>query len=162
MYKLIIEFRDIEDLRRKLAELLQQLGESPRLEARVATATPSTGPRGRVPIVFDETVRDVGSIAKRVARDFGIDVEVYEVSTSVTEVSRGGESTLLPIKDDLDVLTWARKLGAVLVTGDKKLARTAETYGVKVVYLPPSSVVSKEHYVIEALKRVRDLVAGER
>ena len=155
MYKLIIEFRDVEDLKRKLQELLQQLGETPRAEAPVAQRAPG----GRIPIVFDETVRDVGSIARRVARDLGMDVEVYEVSTSVTEVSRGGESVKLPIKDDLDVLTWARKLGAILVTGDKKLARTAETYGVKVVYLPPSSVVSKEHYVIEALRRVKEIVS---
>ncbi len=152
MYRLTIVFKDVEDLKRKLRELLDQLERSePRAEAPQQRS-------GVLRVLFDETVKDVGSIAKRVAREMGMELEVYEVSSSISEPVKSGDSTKVPVSDDLDVLTWSRRLGAILVTGDKKLARTAEAYGVKVVYLPPSGVASKEHYVIEALKRIKSLV----
>ncbi len=151
MYKLVIEFSDFRDLREKLRELLREL------EALSLSEAPSEkGSEREVVVLFDETVRDVGVIASRISEDLGMRVRVYEVSSSISEVVQTENVVKVPAKGDIDVLRWAKKLGAVLVTGDRKLARTAEAYGVKVVYLPPSGVISKEHYVIEALKRVKE------
>ncbi len=156
MYRLVIEFRDLEDLRKKLEDLLNQLNalkrgsEVPNVE-EVA--------RREIVVLFDETVRDVGDIARRIGEDLGLELKVYEASASIDRVLEIEGVAKVPVKDDLDVLRWAQKLGAILVTGDRRLARTAETYGIKVVYLPPSGVVSKEHYVLEALKRVKEMVS---
>jgi len=89
----------------------------------------------------------------------GMDIEVYEVDSGIDrEMTRDGVP-VLPIRDQLDVQRYARNLGAIIVTGNKRLAKLAEVYGVEAVYLPPAGTVSKEHYVIEALKRVKELAA---
>lgn len=153
MYRLVIEFSDLRDLKEKLSKLLKEL-ESLGKSEEVA----KSGEEKEVVVLFDETVRDVGLIASKIGEDLGMRVRVYEASSSISDVVQTEEVVRIPVKDDIDVLRWAKKLGAVLITGDRKLARTAEAYGVKVVYLPPSGVISKEHYVIEALKRVRELI----
>ncbi len=154
VYRLEIEFEDLCDLLEKLEKLVNEL--------RSVCSTRSREELKEISILFDETVKKVGSIARRIAEDMGMRIKVYEASSSIDNEIEVEGITMVPAKDDLDVLRWAKKLDAILITGDKRLAQTAEAYGVKAIYMPPSGVVSKEHYVLEALKKVKEMVEGSR
>jgi len=154
MYRLVVKFRDLEDLVKKLEGLLEELRGAERGHREEKM-------HKRAVLLFDETVRKAGSLAIRVARDMGFEVEAYEASSSIGRETVIDGVKIVPVADDLDVLKWARRLNAILITGDKRLAKTAEVYGVKTVYLPPAGVMSREHYVMEVMKKVKKLIEGD-
>lgn len=156
-YRLVIEFDSIEELIQKLKKILSEL------ESRQHYSTEfrsEVSENNYITLLIDENVRKVGELVKKLANDEGIRVKVYEVDSSISSEVRIGDVTYLPIKDDVDVLRWAKKLNAILVTGDKRLANTAIAYGLQVIYIPPSGVISKEHYAIEVVKKVKELITS--
>ena len=149
-YRLVIRFDSVEELIEKLGRILAEL--------RGAVLQEGAKSGRRAALLFDETVRGAGSLALRLAKEMGFDAVVYEVSSSIREGAEIDGVRLVPVKDDLDVLRKAEELGAILITGDKRLARTAKVYGIRVVYHPPAGVESKEHYVIEVMKKVKEML----
>ena len=145
-YRLVIEFESIQDLKEKLRKLLQELETSP--------VSSSQSQNIKVRVVCDETVRKIGSLLIRLGQERGLDLEVYEIdSATATEYTLDGV-TYLPARDDLDVLRHVKNLNAILVTGDKRLAATARTYGLQVIYLPPANVHSKEDYALRIVEEI--------
>jgi len=152
MYQLVITFSSIEELKRKLRELLEQL------ESGSHVATTSALSTQRVRVLCDESVRKLGSLLMRLAADRGILLEVYEADSSVDKEVEMDGVVHVPVRDDLDVLRAASRLKAILVTGDKKLAETAKAYGIQVIYIPPSGVISKEDYALKTIEKLIELI----
>ncbi|RLE57170.1 MAG: hypothetical protein DRJ40_02295 [Thermoprotei archaeon] len=106
-------------------------------------------------VLCDETLRKLGGLLVRIARDHGLKLEVFEVCSGISDRYCADGVTYLPVKDDLDVLKYARELGAILVTGDRKLAEGAKTLGIPVIFKPPSAAPSKEVYAIEVFEEIK-------
>ncbi len=145
-YRLVIEFENIQELKNKLRKLLQEL-EHLKPEQDSASVA-------KVRVICDETVRKLGQLLVKLGRDRGLELEVYEIDSATDETYRIDDVTYIPAKDDLDILKHTKNLDAILVTGDKRLAMTAKTYGLKVVYIPPSNVHSKEDYALRVIEEV--------
>ncbi len=152
MYQLVITFSSIEELKRRLRELLEQL------EGRSTIQTVPACVQQKIKVLCDESVRKLGSLLTRLAADRGIQLEVYEVDSSIDREVEIDGVTHVPVKDDLDVLRVASRLKAILVTGDKKLAETAKAYGTQVIYIPPSGVISKEDYALKTIEKLTELI----
>jgi len=147
-YRLVVEFSTVEELVRKLRALLSEL------EGR---AEASARRRGPVRVLCDETVRRLG---ERLLAVSPLELEVYEANSSISEEVVIGGVRHVPVSGDLDIVRRAKELGAVLVTGDKRLARTAEAQGIRVVYLPPAGAASAEHYAMEVARRLERVVSS--
>ncbi len=152
MYQLVITFSNIDELKRKLRELLEQL------EGKGTVQSTPAGVQYKVRVLCDESVKKLGSLLVRLAADRGIQLEVYEVDSSIDREVEVDGVAHVPVKDDLDVLRVASRLKAILVTGDKKLAETAKAYGIQVIYIPPSGVISKEDYALKTIEKLVELI----
>jgi len=143
-YELVVKFSSVKELVEKLRLLLSEL------EEQLAVGEREGKP---IKVLCDETIRRLG---ERLLMLSSSPLEVYEASSSISsEVTIRGVK-YVPVQEDLDILRKAQELGAILITGDKRLARTAEAQGVKVIYIPPSGVASADHYAMEVLKRLEE------